>query len=297
MYYGDEVPELQYSVNGSELLGIPTISCSATSSSPVGTYDIILGIGTITNHTVELVNSTLTILPAPLVISVQDEERYYGENNPDFIVQYDGFKNYEDESIMQIIPQAVTTATQYSDCGMYPITITEAYAPNYDITYINGNLTINQASQQIKWEQEFDNVKVGDLIEIVFSTTTDLPITITSDNESVARITKLINDRTFVSIDDFGTSTITISQLGDQNYLPVEVSKLLTVSNASGMVDVEQSEPFELVGNVIHLNTYVRTRVYNLSGIMVYDGYDATIALQSGYYVIFIGIDKYKIKI
>jgi hypothetical protein len=77
----------------------------------------------------------------------------------------------------------------------------------------------------------------------------------------------------------------------------LEGSCSISVSNSSGLNDVEQSSPFKFVGNVIYLNTYIHTQVYNISGIKVYDGYDTAIPLQQGYYLVIIGSDIYKIRI
>ena len=59
--YGEENPVLEYTVEGGTLMGEPTISCEATESSPVGTYAIVLGKGSVTNPNVTFVNGTLTI--------------------------------------------------------------------------------------------------------------------------------------------------------------------------------------------------------------------------------------------
>ena len=40
--YGDDLPDFGYTSTGAELKGVPAISCAATSSSPVGTYDIVV---------------------------------------------------------------------------------------------------------------------------------------------------------------------------------------------------------------------------------------------------------------
>ena len=42
MVYGDEVPQLTYTISGGEVEGVPELSCVATSLSDAGTYDIIL---------------------------------------------------------------------------------------------------------------------------------------------------------------------------------------------------------------------------------------------------------------
>lgn len=59
--YGEENPVLEYTVEGGTLMGEPTITCETTKLSPVGTYEIVLGKGSVTNPNVTFVNGTLTI--------------------------------------------------------------------------------------------------------------------------------------------------------------------------------------------------------------------------------------------
>ena len=70
MNYGDDVPSLTYKSSGATLEGIPKLSTTATSSSPVGTYPIKVEQGTVSNGNVIYVNGTLTIEPAAGIESV-----------------------------------------------------------------------------------------------------------------------------------------------------------------------------------------------------------------------------------
>ena len=56
MVYGDEIPKLTFTSEGAGLVGTPSLSCSATPTSPVGTYPITITKGSIDNKNVTYVN-------------------------------------------------------------------------------------------------------------------------------------------------------------------------------------------------------------------------------------------------
>jgi hypothetical protein len=54
--YGEPNPTFEYVVEGGELIGTPEITCIATPATPIGTYDISISQGSVTNDVVEYVN-------------------------------------------------------------------------------------------------------------------------------------------------------------------------------------------------------------------------------------------------
>ncbi len=143
--YGDDLPDFGYTSTGAELKGVPAISCEATSSSPVGTYDIVVSKGTVENTIVTFVKGTLTIGKAPLTITAKSYTRKQGEANPTFEVEYEGFKNSETESVLTKKPTVTCSATASSAPGEYDIIPSGASATNYEISYVNGKLTVTSA--------------------------------------------------------------------------------------------------------------------------------------------------------
>ncbi|MBO7139067.1 MAG: leucine-rich repeat protein [Prevotella sp.] len=143
--YGEDNPEFSFTVSGGTLDGTPSITCSATKTSPVGTYPIKIEKGTVTNSNVTFVDGTLTITAAPLTITAKSYTRKQGEPNPNFEVTYSGFKNDETPSVLTSMPVCSTTATESSAPGTYDITVSGASASNYDISYVKGELTVTQA--------------------------------------------------------------------------------------------------------------------------------------------------------
>ena len=145
MVYGDKLPELTYSTEGAALEGQPEIICEATSASPVGEYPIIIKKGSMKNYNTTFVNGVLTITKAPLSVKAGTYTKKQGEDNPAFTLTYEGWKNNETEAVLTKKPTASTTATKESAPGEYPVTVSGGEAQNYELSYIEGNLTITQA--------------------------------------------------------------------------------------------------------------------------------------------------------
>ena len=144
--YGEDIPSYEYEVSGGTLDGTPDITCTATKTSPVGTYDIVVSKGTVTNNRVTYVNGTLTIEKAPLTITAKSYSREEGEENPQFDVEYSGFKNNETSAVLTVQPTVSCSATPESPAGVYEITVSGATAQNYDVTHVNGSLTVTESS-------------------------------------------------------------------------------------------------------------------------------------------------------
>ena len=145
MTYGDDVPALTYTTEGTELKGTPSLSCEATSSSPVGTYPIVVSQGAVENKKVTYVNGTLTITKAPLTITAKSYSIKLGDSLPTFEVEYSGFKNNETSSVLSKQPSIRCEATSASAPGTYDIVVSGAEAQNYAVSYTNGKLEVTLA--------------------------------------------------------------------------------------------------------------------------------------------------------
>ena len=143
--YGEANPAFAFTDNGGLYSGTPSITCAATATSGVGTYDIVIAAGTITEPTAQYVNGTLTITKAPLKITAKSYTKKQGEANPEFDVTYEGFKNNETDAVLTTKPTVTCAATKDSPAGTYDITVSGAVAGNYEISYVAGTLTIEAA--------------------------------------------------------------------------------------------------------------------------------------------------------
>ena len=133
--YGDDNPVFEYEVSGAALDGTPEITCEATATSPVGTYDIIVKQGSVKNYNVTYMKGTLTITKAPLAVKAGTYTKKQGEENPEFTLTYEGWKNNETEDVLTKKPTATTTATKGSEPGEYEVTVSGGEAQNYELSY------------------------------------------------------------------------------------------------------------------------------------------------------------------
>ncbi|HYI23393.1 MAG TPA: MBG domain-containing protein, partial [Candidatus Limnocylindrales bacterium] len=94
-------------------------------------------------------SATLTINPAPLTISVQDESRAFGAGDPAFAVDYSGFVGGEDASVLGGVLSCVTNATAASAPGAYSIDCSGLVSGNYEITWQAGTLSVGLSQPTI----------------------------------------------------------------------------------------------------------------------------------------------------
>ncbi len=148
--YGEENPAFEYDVTeGTITDGTPELSSGATAASPVGTYDIVISKGSVTNNEVSLVNGTLTITKAPLTISCGDYTIMQGEVLPEFALEYNGWKNDETEDVLTTKPTVTCEASKDSEPGTYDIIVSGAEAQNYEISYVAGKLTVTARKDNV----------------------------------------------------------------------------------------------------------------------------------------------------
>jgi hypothetical protein len=152
MTYGGSVPTLGVTytgfVNGDAAASLttqPTVSTTATSSSPAGTYPVTATGAADPNYTITYQTGTLTVGKATLTVTADDKSMPLGGPLPTFTVSYSGFINGDNAASLTTQPIATTTATASSPAGTYPITPHGGVSSNYNFTYVNGTLAIGQA--------------------------------------------------------------------------------------------------------------------------------------------------------
>ena len=120
---------------------------AAPSGTNVGTYSAYAEARNTTTDCVSASRSliTLEITKAVLTATADGKSKTYGDVNPVLTIVYSGFRGADDASILTTPPTASTTATQYSNVGSVPITVTGGVDDNYDFTYTDAALTIGKA--------------------------------------------------------------------------------------------------------------------------------------------------------
>ena len=148
--YGTANPTLTISYSGfvngdtASSIAIPTASTTAITASSVGTYPIALSGGSASNYTLSLVNGVLTVTPATLTVSANNQTRTYGATNPTLTYSFSGFVNGDTSAVVSGAPSLSTTATSSSGVGTYAIAVAPGslVATNYQFGLVNGTLAI-----------------------------------------------------------------------------------------------------------------------------------------------------------
>lgn len=161
--YGAPNPTFTFDVDGlrngdtRELVFQGALATTATSASPVGTYQITQGTLALTpygaaRYTFNFVPGTLTVTRAPLTITANNVTRRVGTPNPTFTARYDGFVNDDTPADLDGTLSFSTTATSASPTGTYPITPGGLTSSNYAITFVDGTLTVTDRDvPEITW--------------------------------------------------------------------------------------------------------------------------------------------------
>lgn len=155
--YGDGNPEFTSTYTGfvnnedaSVVTSNGSYTTTATAKSDVGTYAIKQTGATAQNYMLDYEDGTLTVGKSPLTMSANNKTITYGSSIPTLDVRYEGLKNNETVPVWTSSPNITTTATQTSNVGTYPITISNAVPKNYELTINNGTLTVEKASLNVK---------------------------------------------------------------------------------------------------------------------------------------------------
>lgn len=98
-----------------------------------------------TNFAPVTVNRTIRVNRAPLTIRANDITRPVGAPNPTFSATFSGFVNGDDPADLTGELNFTTDATASSPVGAYPVIPSGVSSPNYDITYVQGTLTVTNA--------------------------------------------------------------------------------------------------------------------------------------------------------
>mgnify|MGYP000913120811 FL=1 len=227
--YGSAVPALsaEYSgfVNGdtaSSLAKRPTLTTTATASSPVGDYPIAVSDASSSDYTISYVSGTLSVTPATLTVTANSSSKVYGAQLPALSCSYSGFVNGETVANLTTLPVVTTTATAASPVGAYAIKADGATIPNYTVVYVDGSLTVAPAPLTITAENK--SKVYGEAIPLLTANCSGFVL-----GETAANLTALPTlTTTATATSDIGLYPITASGAASPNYTISYVDGVLT---------------------------------------------------------------------
>ena len=142
--YGQDNPVLGYQIKGDHVVGTPIITCEADRYSPAGRYPIHIEAGTITDEAVDFEDGYLVVKKVKLTATVQDATREQFSENPEFEILFEGFRNEDDASVIDVMPVVITEATPESEPGEYVLTLTGGEDDCYIFELVDGVLTVTE---------------------------------------------------------------------------------------------------------------------------------------------------------
>jgi hypothetical protein len=138
----------------SDITGLPNCTTPATSTSPVGSYEIDCTVGTLHSTEYAFVQpfavGALMITPVPLSVQPTAASRPYGAADPTYGATFTGFVAGDSNSHNDITgsPSCTSTATASSSPGSFPATCTlgTLHSNNYTLGNVsNTTLTVKRA--------------------------------------------------------------------------------------------------------------------------------------------------------
>ncbi|MFN0048321.1 MAG: LamG-like jellyroll fold domain-containing protein [Cytophagales bacterium] len=183
------------------------------------------------NYILTTLTGDLNILPVNLTVRGASLTKKYGEQNPQLAYNIFGFVNNENITVLDVLPQAITTATQFSDVDTIDVNYQNAFDRNYTFTYTSGSIIIQKASQTITGSSLNAKVKTGETVILSAKASSDLPISIEILDPSVISA----NGSVITGIVD-GITSIIIKQNGNTNYLPADSVVVSILSTSTGIV-------------------------------------------------------------
>jgi subtilase family serine protease len=259
--YGAALPALAVTytgfVNGntsSIIKGTPSLSATATSQSPVGTYSIGVGQGTLSaqqNYVFNFVGAALSVTPATLTVTAASKTMVYGSSVPGLTVSYAGFVNGDSAASLTAQPTVATNATASSPAGKYSLVVSGASDSNYNIHYVNGTLTISQAKLTVT---ALNQIKfVGAALPVL----TFMPSGFVNGDTAADLSGAPSLSTTAKATSPVGTYAITAKQgtLSDPNYTFVFVPGTLTVIPVSAAILQPASAPAAVTAADLYFET------------------------------------------
>ncbi len=269
--YGGTQPALTYTasglVNGDTTGSLTTqpVLATVTANSNAGNYPITIGGAADPNYTIAYVNGMLTINPAALTLTADNQSQTYGGVQPALTYTATGLVNGDTTASLGTQPVLATVAAN-SNAGNYPITIGGAADPNYTMSYVNGVLTINPAALTLMADNQSQTY--GGTQPVLTYTATGLV-----NGDTTASLTTQPVLATAAANSNAGNYPITIGGAADPNYTISYVNGVLTINSViASAIDVTPA----LTGSVI--KTYDGTLFatlgpenYSLSGVATTD--------------------------
>jgi hypothetical protein len=191
------------------------------------------------------VSRSFEVGKAALTATAENKQMTYGDALPDLTYTVTGFVNSETADVIAGNIEATTEASASSDAGEYAITVSGGTADNYELSYVNGTLSVTKATQTITFEA-IDN-QVLSTGSLTLSATASSGLAISYEVSGPATL-----EGTILTFTGAGDITVTASQAGNVNYMAAEaLPRTFTVTDDTPVdpVKEDQTITFEAIAD------------------------------------------------
>lgn len=217
----------------------------------------------------ESVQQTISISKASLTVTAENQTITYGDNIPVLTYSYSGFVNGEDVAVLDSEPSISTDATMSSDAGSYVINLDGGEAINYNLSHVDGTLTINKVEQIISIKQIEDKMVDDEPFDILATIDSGLDLTYDISGPATIAGTTITLDGTE------GVVTVTVSQAGDINHIEASISEIFEVVRVLALGDKTQEievYPNPVINTLMFSNSKeLNVKVLSLDGRILMD--------------------------
>ncbi len=233
---GPSTSTVTYSKDGgsSWTSDVPTITDAGTLSVMVK----IEGDDTYSDYTATV---TATVTKRPVTVTIDDQSCAWGEVLPAFTWQITSgsLVDGEDKNEMGISLEAVNTNGDSTDVGTYVITGT-SNSQNYDVTFVNGTLTVNRATASITVTSTEITKTYGDPdFDLGYKANGDAEVCFMVGQLAIATV----NNGT-VHINGAGYTNVLIYMSQSDRYTYAEANVYITVEKAAAPTVEEQTKSY-----------------------------------------------------
>lgn len=203
-------------VNGDgpgSLTVLPTVTNTASSGAPAGSYTLIPSGAVIPNYIIQYVDGSYTIGQAALNVTANAQTKEFGSPDPALTYTVSGLLNGDNTGVVT----GSLVRTPGEKVGSYPISKGSLSAgSNYTIGYSGNMLTITKASQQITWKQSLlVGCNSASQVHLTATASSGLPVTYSVSDANIASISGNL-----LTLVHPGTAVVTASQAGDADHGP-----------------------------------------------------------------------------
>lgn len=244
MVYFDSVEDKAYGdsnfyVSAGANTGLPIsyLSSDINIAQPTDSLIHLTGGGDITLYAYQKGNAqyfptdTLTrsfnVAKVDLTVTVEDTNKLYGQQNPAFTINYNGFVLNDSLAMIDTLPTAGTIADITSDTGIYPVQLSGGFDNAYNFIFYDGELTINKKGLNISVN---DTSKTYGNLNPEFFATYD-GFVLGQDTTVLDTMPLFLTTATQTS--DAGTYDITLTGGNDNNYSYILENGELTIDKAN----------------------------------------------------------------